>query len=358
MYSRSTLTRRSVLAGLPAAVVAAQVKLARKLRLALIGIDGHTGEITKAMPQLPDVELVAFSEPASAEAEKFVSKNVLIGRAKRYHDYRRMLESEKLDVLAVCNNNGERAAAIMAGLERKLHVIAEKPLAISRTDLERVKKAVKSQGVKLGMLLPMRYDPPYLGLKRIVDSGEIGEVVQIAAQKSYTLGDRSQWMRKRSSYGGTIPWIGIHMIDLMRFTSGREFRQAASFASRVGHPEMGDMENTTGTLFSMDNGGTATLHMDYFRPATAGSHGDDRLRLVGSKGIAEYMAATGVTLLTDKAKPRVISDLPKARSLFTEFLEHVYNGKPASLTLEDIYRNCEVTLGAQEAAERGQIVRL
>ena len=346
-----------MLAGIPAAA-ASEVRFARKIRVAMLGLEGHPEEITKPLPQLPDVEIIAICSATPAAADRFAKRSPRIASAKRYTDYRRMLDSEKPDVVAVCNNNGERAAAILACAERRLNVIAEKPLALSRADLERIKKAVKAQGIKLGMLLPMRYDSNYLALKQIVDSGEIGEVEQISAQKSYTLGERPEWMKNRSTYGGTIPWIGIHMVDLMRFTSGRDLIEAASFTKRLGSPESRDMENTTGTLFRMDNGGTAVLHMDYFRPATAGSHGDDRLRLAGRKGIAEYMAATGVTLMSSSSKPRVVTDLPKPRSVFLEFLEHVYSGKPASLTLEDIFRTTEIVIGAQEAADRHQIVRL
>ena len=44
-------------------------------------------------------------------------------------NYRRMLDVEKPDIAAVCNDNGARAAGILAALERGMHVIAEKPLA-------------------------------------------------------------------------------------------------------------------------------------------------------------------------------------------------------------------------------------
>ena len=70
------------------------------------------------------------------------------------------------------------------------------------------------------------------------------------------------------------------------------------------------MENTTATLFRLDNRGTAALRMDYLRPETAPTHGDDRLRLAGTRGVLEYQAATGLTLVTAKEKPRVITDLP------------------------------------------------
>jgi hypothetical protein len=106
----------------------------------------------------------------------------------------------------------------------------------------------------------------------------------------------------------------------------------------------------------MDNAGTATLHMDYCLPETAPAHGDDRLRLAGTKGVAEYMAATGVTVATSAAKPSRVQELPPAQSVFVEFLEHVYNGKAPSLTVPEIYAACDATIAAHEAALKRTVV--
>lgn len=165
-------------------------------------------------------------------------------------------------------------------------------------------------------------------------------------------------MLRRSSFGGTIPYIGIHMVDLMRWLSGREFVEAVSLQAHIGFPDYGQMENSTGTLFRLDNGGVGVLHMDYLRPSTAGSHGDDRLRLAGTAGVVEFQAATGVTVVSGRQQPRVITDLPKDRSLFLDFLDSVYNQKPAGLPLNDIYRVNEIVLAARESAERRGFVKL
>lgn len=354
------MTRRGWMAGMAAAAAAAQaepVRLSRPVRIAVLGFDGHPGEITGQLGRLPDVEVAAVSDPDPKVTARAI-RNPRMASARQYTDYRRMLDAEKLDLVAVCNPNGERAEAILASVERKLNVIAEKPLAVERKDLERIKKAVAQTGIKLGMLLPMRYDPSYIALKKIVEAGEIGEVAQIAAQKSYKAGDRPAWMRNRKSYGGTIPWIGIHMIDLMRFTSGREMTEVASFQTHIGFPEIGDMENVTGSLFRLDNSGIGTLRMDYLRPETAPTHGDDRLRLAGLKGVAEYQAATGVTLMSGTRKPEVIAERAPRGSVFVDYLQYVYNGKAPTLTLADIYRTNEIALGAREAAETGRIVKL
>ncbi len=350
------MTRRSLIAGVGGALYAEPVKLPRRIRVAIIGLDGHPGEISKPLDELPEVDIIAISNAEPKAIERYTRGKARLQNVKPYSDYRRMLDSEKPDVVAVCNNNGERAAAILEAANRKMNVIAEKPLALTRADLDRVKAAVKNNNVHIGMLLPMRYEPPYKALKQITDSGEIGEVIQISAQKSYQLGTREEWYKHQATYGSTILWIGIHMFDLMRFTSGRDFTEASSFMGRIGFPNTGDMETTTVTAFRMDNSGTGTLHMDYCLPAGAPSHGDDRLRLAGTKGVAEYMAATGTTLATNQSKPHRIESLPQPGSVFRDYIANVYAGAPATLTEAEIFRVCDVTIAAHLAAIGRRIV--
>jgi len=324
--------------------------------LGLIGYDGHVDEILRPLPDFPDVELVAVADDGSdAAATASTFRNPAVSKARRYAAYADMLSREHLDCVAICNHNGARAGAIVACAERKLNLIAEKPLAITRRELASVTAAVEKNRIHAGMLLPMRFDPPYLAMKQVVDSGEIGEVCQIDAQKSYQLDARPEWQKHARTYGSTILWIGIHMIDLMSFTSGRGFSQAASFQGRVAFPELGDMQNVTATVFRLDNGGTATLRMDYLRPASVQGHGDDRLRLAGTKGIVEYREGADVAVIGPAGR-RMLTSLPRQGSVFTDFLLSTYAGAKPSLTWEEIVRANQWTLAAEEAAESGRVI--
>ncbi|MGD0295644.1 MAG: Gfo/Idh/MocA family oxidoreductase [Bryobacteraceae bacterium] len=354
------LSRRAWVIGAalaPQIAAGQMVRLPKKVRIALIGLEGHISEILDPMDRLPDVELVAIQDPDPKLVAQ-VAEGKHGARARRYGDWRELLNRETLDMVGVCGTNGERTEIILECAKRKIHIVAEKPLALTVADLDRVRQAVAQSGIHLTMLLSMRFEARYRAMKQIVEAGEIGEVAQIAAQKSYKLGERAEWMRNRSSYGGTIPYIGVHMVDLMRFTSGRELVEAVSFEGRVGHPEMRDLENTTATIFELDNRGTAALHMDYFRPEIAPTWGDDRLRLAGTRGVVEYQAATGVTVITGERAPREIRNLLPDSSLFLDFLESVYHGAPAGLSLRDIYRVNEIVLAARESADHHQIVNL
>jgi predicted dehydrogenase len=347
------ISRRSLLAALPA-VAAAPVRLPGKTRVALIGLDGHPSEVTKPLPQLPDVEMVGLFDPNPKSISQF-QKNPRLAGAKTYTtDWRAMVDETKPDVVGVCNANSLHAAIIVECLGRGIHVIGEKPIATEPADLERVRKAVESGKAKFTSMLPMRFSPAYQALRDIARSGELGEIIQMDAQKSYKVSTRPEWFYKRSTYGGTMAWIGIHMIDLMIYTSGRDFTEAFGYQNHIGFDETGDTENITATTFRLDNGGVALLRMDYLRPSSAITHGDDRLRLAGSKGIAEYTEATGVTVMTGSRKPERLASLPAERSLFSEFLDHIYNGKAAPIPWKEILRGHQVALAARDAMESGK----
>ncbi len=339
-----------------AAGQSSSVKFPKTIRVGIIGLEGHYSEILDAAQVLPQIRVTAVSE-TSKDLLANAGRNSLLRNAVNYVDYRKMLDSEKLDVVAVCGENGTRARIVRACAERGVPIVAEKPLALDLGELEETRKMIAARSVPLTMLLPMRFEPAYRQMRSIVQSGAIGEVVCMGAQKSYKLGARPAWMKVRKTYGGTIPYIGIHMVDLLRHVSGREFTTAAAFHSRVGFPEYGEMENNTAAIFLLDNEGTASLRMDYLRPETAPTHGDDRLRVAGTKGIVEYQG-NQLTLVTASARSATISDLPAGRRLFVDFLEAIYGGKKHLITIDEIFRVTEIVLKTRESADTGRLIPL
>ncbi|HXK58812.1 MAG TPA: Gfo/Idh/MocA family oxidoreductase [Acidobacteriota bacterium] len=333
------------------------VRFPERIRVGIIGFEGHLSEILNATRSVPQVQITAIADDRE-EVQGRIRGNPLLQQARLYRDYRELIEREKLDIVAVFGENGPRASIIRDCASLKVPIVAEKPLALTLEELESVRSAIVSASVPLTVLLPMRFDPQYRRMRSIVTSGEIGEVVMMAAQKSYKLGSRPSWMKERAKFGGTIPYIGIHMVDLMLFVGGRDFKSVAAFHSQVGFPEMREMENNAVLAFQLDNRGTASLRLDYLRPQTAPTHGDDRLRIAGTKGIIEYQESRPLTLMTGEVSPKSVTDLPAPKMLFVDFLESIYGNTTHALSFEEIYRVNEIVLKAREAADRGQVIRL
>lgn len=345
------LSRRSLLAGSFAAAAVNPIKLPRPLRVAIYGTEGHTGEITGQLARMPDITLTGVAGAATADVEKMAKRN----NAPVYGSLDELLTRAKPDIIAITNDDGGRAGAILKSFQAGVDVIAEKPFALNYDDLNKIRHTQGKR--KLGMLVPMRFEPPYLGMREAVKGGAIGEVAQIAAQKSYILGERAEWFKHRASYGGTIAWIGIHMFDLILYTTGLSFTQVSSVQSHIGFPEYGDMEMATASLFKMKNNAVGTLRLDYYRSPKEKTHGDDRLRLAGTKGIIEWDQAKGLTLMTQQEAARKL-ELPPAGSVFVDFLDHHYNGKPTAVPMNEIWAANNITLAAQQAADTNKIVQI
>src|SRR5690348_298629 len=99
-----TITRRSLLA---AAAVPA-LRLPRKIRVGVAGMEGHVSEIIRPIQDLPDVDLISAADPDPGKMAK------LAPGVKRYSDYRQMLDKERLDVVGVGGTNDARAAIVLA----------------------------------------------------------------------------------------------------------------------------------------------------------------------------------------------------------------------------------------------------
>jgi predicted dehydrogenase len=352
---QTSLAALPLLAARPARA-AAPIQLPGPVRAGLIGLDGHYSELTDAAELLPPLEIAAVA--VSSEQDRREAKgNARLSKARVYDDYRAMLDREKLDVVCLCGENGGRAETVLACLDRKLPTAAEKPIALNVADVARIRERLAATKTPLTMLLPMRFEPAYLGMKAIVDRGEIGEPIALSAQKSYQLGERPDWMKKRESFGGTIPYIGIHVVDLLRFISGRDMVEAAAFHSNVGFPNYGEMENNATISYRLDNGGTASVRLDYLRPAAAAGHGDDRLRIAGAGGVVEYQQGE-VTLITGARKLHRVTELPQHTPLFVDFLDAIYNGAQPLLTTEECLRVTEIMLKTRDAADQRRVVQL
>jgi len=152
-----------------------------------------------------------------------------------FHSTYQGLLSEDLDALFVCMSNDMAAEVTIAGLERGLHVFCEKPPARSMEELERVIRTEREHPrLKLMYGFNHRYHESVEDALRIVDSGELGEVISLRGvygKSQLITFDQLDWRTKREiAGGGVLLDQGIHMVDLIRLFGG-EFYDVHSFIS-------------------------------------------------------------------------------------------------------------------------------
>ncbi len=326
-------------------------------RIGLLGLDGHQGVVLDAIPHRSDACLAAVASE-DAEALGWVKQHPAVTAQTRFYaDWQQLLAREELDIALVCSINSLHAPMLVAAAARKLHIISEKPLALSLADLAAVRRAVDAAGVRLSMLLTMRCEPCYQTVAEAVGSGRIGKPVLATAFKSYRLGQRPPWQRQRATFGGTIPFVNIHTIDLLRWTTRCEFVECQAFHGNAGKPEAGEMEDHAVAVFRMDNGGVAVSQQDYLRPAAAETHGEVFLRIAGSEGVIEVLDNERRVSLVTAAEPARDLPLRPAVDYLGDFLGSLGGQREHLISQEDCFRVTEISLKALEAAQSGRGVR-
>ena len=325
-------------------------------KLGLIGLKGHQYVVVNSLSSLPDVSIVAAADD-NPEALKRVPEFAGAGPDTRtYLDYRELLANHELDIVVEAGTDRDRADVLVACAERGINLISEKPMAKELNGLERVRKAVESAGVQFSMLITTRCAPAYRALRQAIEDGQIGEVCQAGAQKSYRLGERPAWQKSRDTFSGIIPFVGIHVMDVIRWSTGREFVEVMGYSGNVGHPEIGDLEDSACVIARLDNGASAAIRLDYCRPAAAPTHGDDRVRIAGNRGVVEVRDERAV-LITHEEEPRELP-LPEPVDFFADYLDALKESRQSYIPFEDCVRITEVVLRAREAAEIGRPVRI
>ena len=124
-----------------------------------------------------------------------------------------------------------------------------------------------------------------------------------------------------------------------------EERQSSSLEGNQG---FGDVEGSGTCRYTLKNGGSAVANLDYLRPESAPSHGDDRLRVVGEKGIIEVRDEKAILRVGSETE-ELIQD--EEVLIYADFIAQIKSGKACRLSTEDIFGVAKLTILTQEAAD-------
>lgn len=330
------------------------------MRLGLIGSTGHWQTYAPALRQVPELSLVAVAASGPEETTgAFDHAPGLTAETRRYEDAAKMLDTEQFDVVQVCCRVDRAPPWILACLDRKLPVMAEKPLAMDLATLERLFQAAQKTKTALVPMHTMRGVPELAAVRQAVRAGHIGTPWLSFSQKSYKWGkSRPDSYRSRKTFPGLAPWVGIHAFDWLHWILGDVFLDVVGREGTSAHPDYPACGSQAAYLLTMRNGGVATLTLDYLRPESALSHGDERLRIAGSGGVIEtVLVEHSVTLTATNRRPRTVALKPQP-DIFTQLAQSLRGESPPPLLLHEACRITEIAIKAQQAADSGQAVSL
>ncbi len=207
--------------------------------------------------------LVGVVSRTQARADDFARR---FNARHAYTDYGGLLRNPDVTVIAIHTPNAQHAEQAIAAARAGKHVFCDKPMATSAADAERIVRECEKAGVTLGVNFHNRHMPCFVETRRVVQSGEIGDVLMVQLEAGAGRGAASvaqTWRQDPAMAGlGTTMNVGTHVYDILRYILGSEIITVTAMFDTA----PGVMEATSLATFKFANGAMAQVNVNQSTP--------------------------------------------------------------------------------------------
>jgi len=195
-----------------------------------VGIIGSTGRgnyghgVDMAFTKLDNVKIVSIADPDDGGRTQAQQRT---GAGESYADFRKMLATEKLDIVAICTRwIDQHHAMLMAAAEAGCHVYMEKPFCPTLKQSDEVVQALQMRHLHLGIAHVTQYSPVLDTVLSVLGSGDLGEILEI----------RGRGKEDRRGGGEDLWVLGSHVFGMMRSLGGGQPKRCSATVSLRGQP--------------------------------------------------------------------------------------------------------------------------
>jgi predicted dehydrogenase len=276
--------RRQFVSGAATLLLASRLPAAPRTPTWQAAIIGHTGRghyghgLDAIFEGRRGIEVVGVADPDAAGRAKAQART---RAARAYADYRDMLERERPQLVSIAPRlTDQRHAMLMAALTAGAHVYCEKPFTRTLAEADEVLALAARTGRRIAVAHQGRVAPATLLLKRRLDEGLIGELLEI----------RVHGKQDRRAGGEDMVVLGTHQFDIVRFLAGDPLwctarilhhgREATRADARAATEDIGPVLGEIEAMFAFPRG--VNVHYTS-RGKSAASAGPWGLEIVGTK---------------------------------------------------------------------------
>ncbi len=190
-------------------------KSERRLKVGIIGTGWIAEAHIESYLEMDDVDIVAMADLIPGKAEKFAARYGVEG-VHFYPSHKELLDNEQLDAVSVCTYNMTHAECTIYALEKGVNVLLEKPMCVTTEEAVAICKAEKKSGKILSIGFQPRLDDNMKMVKKIVQSGELGEIYYIQTGGGRRRGvPNSTFIEKKTAGIGAMGDIGCYSLDMV-----------------------------------------------------------------------------------------------------------------------------------------------
>jgi predicted dehydrogenase len=251
------------------------------INIGLYGTNGH--QIHRALVDHPSGRCVATAAMPMDSLPDALKHDPEI---RHYETLEAMMHDARIDLIALCSpRRRDQAREAIRCLEAGKHVYAEKPCAMTEEDLDALLAAAKRTGRAFHEMAGTAFTQPYLAMRKTIQAGTLGTIVQVLAQKSYPYHDRRP--QDEDVDGGLLMQAGVHALRFVEHVAGLKVRTIHAVETGLGNPKPGGLRMATSMMMTLENGGVASVLCNYLNPPAFGLWGNETLRIFGTEGFIE-----------------------------------------------------------------------
>lgn len=208
-----------------------------------------------------------------------------------YETFDRIRDNKEVDAVYVGLPNSMHRDYTVRAAQAGKHVLCEKPMAISSAECREMIEACKTAKVKLMIAYRCHYDPTYLELERVLESGALGQIQAFESANGFNARPNQWRLTKQYAGGGSLMDMGIYSVNAIRlFTHEEPIGYTAITATRdKTSGRFTDVEESMDFTLKFPSGIVAAVGTSY------GANMDGYLRIHGEKGSLELSPAFGYT---------------------------------------------------------------
>lgn len=250
------------------------------IKFVIIGC-GHIGKRHAEMIERnPEAELVALIDIRPYEELKIEGYGVPL-----FSSLEAFINSGiKADVASICTPNGLHAQQALNFLQQGMHVIVEKPMALSKSDAEKVIFKALQAHKQVFCVMQNRYSPPSIWIKDIIESKRLGKIYMVQINCYWNRDDRyykkGGWHGTKNLDGGTLFTQFSHFIDIMYWLFG-DIQNISGKITDFNHQHLTDFEDTGIISFEFANGGLGSLN---YSTSTWNQNMESSMTILGEYG--------------------------------------------------------------------------
>lgn len=184
--------------------------MVESLRVGLLAYGAIGEEHARGVAATPGLNLTAVCD---TNPERIAAALEVAPSASGFDDATAMLDSGSLDVVVVSTPPNSHARWAREALCRDLHVVLEKPMALSASECDELLALADERGRTLVVYQNRRYDADFVALSAAIGSGVIGEAFQVDTFVGGYQEPCRYWHSDAAVSGGAIFDWGSHFID-------------------------------------------------------------------------------------------------------------------------------------------------